>query len=123
MYVCLSALALLMLASNLHCRSKMHRAKFEAWVARQRTEGYKHQLNEQVARGSFREAVLLTEIGKTALDCARAAIVADAWKSYALGYEVFCEAAYDGDDAGILNAGTEIASARNTLQAMGEYNA
>ncbi len=123
MYVCLSALALFVLASNLHCRSKMRRAQVEAWVARQCMEGYKHQLTEQVDRGRFREAVLLTEVGKIALDWAKATVVADAWKSYALGYEVFCEATYDGDDAGVLNAGAEIASARNTLQALGEYNA
>ena len=49
--------------------------------------------------------------------------MAEAWKSYALGYEVFCEAAYDGDTAGVLNAGTEIAAARDTLQALGQYDA
>ena len=51
------------------------------------------------------------------------AIIAAAWKSYALGYEVFCEASYDGDTEGVLNAGTEIAKARANLQAIGQYDA
>ena len=49
--------------------------------------------------------------------------IGNAWKSYALGYEVFCEATYEGDDRGVLNAGTEIAAARSNLQALGQYDA
>jgi hypothetical protein len=54
---------------------------------------------------------------------AQEAIIAAAWKSYALGYEVFCEASYEGDTEGVLNAGTEIAKARAQLQAIGQYDA
>lgn len=49
--------------------------------------------------------------------------VCEAWKRYALGYEVFCEATFDGDIAGVLNALTEIAAARDTLQALNQYDA
>ena len=62
--------------------------------------------------------------GKCTSDpAAQEAIIAAAWKSYALGYEVFCEASYEGDTEGVLNAGTEIAKARAQLQAIGQYDA
>jgi hypothetical protein len=46
-----------------------------------------------------------------------------AWQSLALGLEVFYEATYDGDEIGILNAGTEIAAARAQLRRLGQYDA
>jgi hypothetical protein len=57
------------------------------------------------------------------LDMARMDLARVAWASYALGYEVYCEAVYDGDQTGILNAGSEIAAARARLQALGQYDA
>jgi hypothetical protein len=66
---------------------------------------------------------LLTEIGRLGLKLARSDTIGETWKTYALGYEVFCEATYDGDDAGVLNAGTEIARARTKLQTLGQYDA
>jgi hypothetical protein len=68
-----------------------------------------HALRAQAERSNYRAA--------------REAIIAAAWKSYALGYEVFCEASYEGDTEAVLNAGTEIARARAQLQAIGQYDA
>jgi hypothetical protein len=66
---------------------------------------------------------LAAEIGRLGLEAAQATTARDAWKSYALGYEVFCEATYDGDTGAILNAGSEIAAARAKLQSLGQYDA
>jgi hypothetical protein len=66
---------------------------------------------------------LSAEIGRLGLEAVQATTARDAWKSYALGYEVFCEAAYDGDTVAILNAGSAIATARTTLQSLGQYDA
>jgi hypothetical protein len=123
MYVCLVVFVLLVLLSNLRCRGKVHNARREAWVARQCTEGYKRRLNEHMERGNAREALLLTEIGSVALDYAKAAVERDAWKSYALGYEVLCESVSDGDIDGALNARTEIVSSRDILLVLGQYDA
>ena len=66
---------------------------------------------------------LLTEIGDMALKHARLDTICQAWMSYAIGYEVFCEATFERDEVGIVNAGTEIAKARKTLQSLGQYDA
>ena len=66
---------------------------------------------------------LLTVIGDMGVEAARLDMARAAWMSYALGYEVYCEAVYDGDQAGIRNAGIAIAAARARLQALGEYDA
>jgi len=66
---------------------------------------------------------LLTVIGDMGVEMARLDLARAAWLSYALGYEVYCEAVYDGDQAGVLNAGAAIAAARARLQALGQYDA
>jgi hypothetical protein len=49
--------------------------------------------------------------------------IIEAWKSYALGYEVLCEAVADNEGAGIENAQAVITSARETLRLLDEYDA
>jgi hypothetical protein len=67
--------------------------------------------------------VLLTEIGDAVLLQAHANYVAEAWKSYAIAYEVLCETAADKDKAGAKNASAAVAEARRVLEAMGQYDA
>ena len=66
---------------------------------------------------------LMTEATDMASNYARLDAICQAWKSYAIGYEVFCEATYDHDELGIVNAGTEIAKAREKLRTLGQYDA
>ena len=49
--------------------------------------------------------------------------LAETWKSYALAYEVLCEAAAEKDSAGASNAGAAVAEARRILSALGQYDA
>lgn len=75
------------------------------------------------AEASRRElAAVLREVD-TQTESAVVRLICEAWKSYALGYEVFCEATYDGDMDGILSAAATIAAARNTLQGLNQYSA
>ena len=64
-----------------------------------------------------------TGADRLALGVAKYVEISNAWKSYALGYEVFCEATYEGDEPGVVNAGIVIAAARSKLQALGQYDA
>lgn len=83
-----------------------------------------YRLREQVTANANanREIMLLTEIGTDALKLARAGVIIDAWKTYALGYEVFCEALSDKELAGSENAQIAIKAARDTLRLLGEYD-
>jgi hypothetical protein len=123
MSVCLFLLVLLLLCSHLRCRSKLRKAQQEVRLARQCTEDYQRRLLEQTRRGRAREALLLLEIARTALECARTAVERDAWASYAIAYEVLCEATFDGDVDGALNASAAIADCRSTLRVLGQYDA
>ena len=49
--------------------------------------------------------------------------ICQAWKSYAIGYEVYCEANLRRDEVGIVNAGSEIAKARAKLRSLEQYDA
>ena len=80
-------------------------------------------LEEEIRKLDAGEMVLLTEIGTDALNLARADQVIEAWKSYALGYEVLCEAAADNEAAGIENAQAVIVAARESLRLLNEYDA
>jgi len=66
---------------------------------------------------------LMTEIADAAVKYARLDNICQAWKSYAIGYEVYCESSYEGDEIGIVNAGSEIAKARAKLHSLGQYDA
>jgi hypothetical protein len=78
---------------------------------------------EEAIRHDTAEMELLTEIGMDALRLARADRIIEAWKSYALGYEVLYEAVADSDAAGIENARAAICAAREALRSLGEYDA
>jgi hypothetical protein len=123
MSVCLFLLVLLLVCSQLRCRSKLRKAQREAGLARRCTEDCKRRLLEQTRHGKAREALLLLEIARTTLYCARTAVERDAWASYAIAYEVLCEATFDGDVDGALNASAAIADCRNTLRVLGQYDA
>lgn len=47
----------------------------------------------------------------------------EAWKSFAVALEAFCDAITDGDVTGAINAAKEVASRRSQLQVLGEYDA
>jgi len=47
----------------------------------------------------------------------------EAWKDYALAYEVFCECCAEGDQVGAENACKQIQLARSSLKMLGEYDA
>ena len=66
------------------------------------------QLHAQANRHDDNEMRLLTEIGTDALKLAQISRVTEAWKAYALGYEVLCEAVHDEEFAGIENAQSAI---------------
>ena len=51
------------------------------------------------------------------------AIIAAAWKSYALGYEVFCEASYEGDTGRPERRRRNLGESPRQLQAIGQYDA
>ena len=123
MLVCLFVLMLLLLCSHLRCRSKVRKAQQEAGLARRCTEDCKRRLSEQIKRNAVRETLLLFEIARTTLDYARAAVERDAWASYAISYEVLCEATFDGDLDGAVNASAAIADCRDTLRVLGQYDA
>ena len=53
---------------------------------------HQRQLGEQAVKHDEQVTMLLGEIGMTVLGKMHAEMLAEAWKSYALGYEVFCEA-------------------------------
>ena len=123
MSVCLSLLVLLLLCSHLRCRSKSRKAQQEAGLARRGTEDCQRRLQEQTRRSKAREALLLLEIARTTLDCARTAVERDAWASYAIAYEVLCEATFDSDVDGAMKASAAIADCRDTLRILGQYDA
>jgi Tfp pilus assembly protein PilV len=103
--VLLLLVSLVGLALIRHCQRKMREAQRETLAAQQAT---------RAAEG---------RADRLALGVARYAEISNAWKSYALGYEVFCEATYEGDELGVVNAGIVIAAARSKLQALGQYDA
>jgi hypothetical protein len=123
MSVCLSLLVLLLLCSHLRCRSKSRKAQQEAGLARRGTEDCQRRLQEQTRRSKAREALLLLEIARTTLDCARTAVERDAWASYAIAHEALCDAISDGDVEGAVNASVAIAGCRGTLRILGQYDA
>ena len=88
-----------------HCQRKMREAQREAKAAQQATRDAEGRAD------------------RLALGVAKYVEIGNAWKSYALGYEVFCEATYEGDERGVVNAGIVIAAARSKLQALGQYDA
>ena len=131
------------LVAWLNCRDycrRMREAQYETLAAGHTTQlalrcasGYKALLASREAfwesyaaqlqtKAAHREIFLLTEIGTDALNLARADIIIDAWKSYALGYEVFCEALSDKELAGSENAQIAIKAARDTLRLLNEYD-
>jgi hypothetical protein len=81
------------------------------------------QLSEQARQHDQHNMVLLDEIGGSVLEKVLANTIADAWKSYALGYEVLCETAAEKDAIGANNASAAIAEARRVLMALGQYDA
>jgi hypothetical protein len=83
----------------------------------------RRQLQEQARQHDQHNMVLLDEIGTTVLAKARTEMIADAWKSYALGYEVLCEAAAERDESGAGNASAAVTAARRVLSALGQYDA
>lgn len=108
--LCLCA-ALIGALAGLYCRALRRARKAEDAII-------------QVLTAADNQAMrLLTEIGDMALKHARLNTICQAWMSYAIGYEVFCEATFERDEVGIVNAGTEIAKARKTLQSLGQYDA
>jgi hypothetical protein len=84
---------------------------------------HQNELIEQARQQDQNAMVLLTEIGDAVLLRARADYIAEAWKSYAIAYEVLCETAADKDKEGAENASAAVAEARRILEAMGQYDA
>jgi len=87
------------------------------------TMEHQRQLGEQAVKHDEQVTVLLGEIGMTVLERMHAETLAETWKSYALAYEVLCEAAAEKDSAGASNAGAAVAEARRILSALGQYDA
>ena len=101
-------------------------SRFETATVRYRIQVYRYlneKLGDQAARHDTREMFLLTEIGADALRLARSGTIVEAWKSYALAYEVFCEAIADDEEAGIENAMAALGAARDSLRILDEYDA
>ena len=84
---------------------------------------HRQELQRQADQHDHCNIALLTDIGVTDLAKTQAEVLAEAWKSYAIAYEVLCETVAEHDAVGSAHASAAVADARRTLDALGQYDA
>ena len=83
---------------------------------------FREDFADQAALYQYDCANLLILLGQSTASNLAAAVVIEHWKSYALAYEVFCEALSDKDADAAMNACMALHKGRQTLRELGQYD-
>jgi hypothetical protein len=78
--------------------------------------------NKEVEDAQQQALNVAIELGESDLLLIRQQYLIEAWKSYALAYEVLCETSSEQDLPGAKNASAAVSEARRVLESMGEYS-